>query len=231
MNYGEIEDLARRELLDEVGVENLRLIKSWQMLAYANEAEAEACIRARLLIDSTTDAVCAVQTVAGESVYSYDPRSLLIVRGKMTGGTAPLKRVSCTVLDERYSGWEDQSGTVEAFVTGMDKGKIRLFKKPTTAAPLNLTVVRLPLSQMTDRTSVPEIHDSLHPSLVLWIKHRFYNNTDSEMFDKNRADVHLEMFERKFGTKSALLFDVLDAMQIPQYIPENSYSSDSDGYF
>ena len=231
MNFGEIEDLARRELLDETGVEKLRLIKSGQMLTYANEAEAEACIRARLLIDSFTDAVCAIQTVPGQSVYDYDPRIILITRGKMTGGTVPLKRVSFAVLDERYPGWEDQSGVVEAFVTGMDKGKIRLFKKPVTASPLNLTVVRLPLSRMTNRTSIPEIHDSLHSSLVLWIKHKFYDNTDSEMFDRNRSDVHLQAFEQKFGTRTALLFDAFDAMQIPQYTPENSYSSDSDNYF
>jgi hypothetical protein len=87
------------------------------------------------------------------------------------------------------------------------------------------------MAPMNGRTSVPEIHESLHPSLVLWIKHKFYNNTDSEMFDKNRADVHLQAFEQKFGTKTALLFDVFDAMQIPQYTPENSYSSDSDNYF
>ncbi len=231
MRFSEIEDLARRELLDEVGVEKVRLVKSWQMMAYANEAEAEACIRARLLVDSTTDAVCAIQTVAGQTIYDYDPRILLITRGKITGAAKPLQRVSCTVLDERYPSWEDQSGKVEAFVTGMDKGKIRLFRAPIDTAPLNLTVVRLPLVQMANTSSVPEIHSSLHPSLVLWIKHKVYNNTDSELFDKNRADVHLQMFEQKFGKNTAGLHDVFDAMQIPQFTPENSYSSDDDGYY
>jgi hypothetical protein len=231
MKFSEIEDLARRELLDEVGVEKVRLVKSWQMMAYANEAEAEACIRARLLVDSTTDEVCVIQTVAGQTVYDYDPRILLITRGKISGAARPLKRVSCTLMDENFPSWEDQAGEVEAFVTGMDKGKIRLFRNPTVDSPLNLTVVRLPLAQMANTSSVPEIHSSYHPSLILWIKHKVYNNTDSELFDKNRADVHLQMFEQKFGQKTANLYDVFDAMQIPQYTPENCYSYDNDGYY
>ena len=233
MNYGEIEDLTRREIIDEVGVENIRLVKTWQMLAYANEAENEACIRARLLVDSSTNAVCALQVSAGQTVYNYDPRILQIIRGKMSGATKILKRVSCTVLDERYPGWEDQTGEIEAFVTGMDKGKIRLFRNPAVAAPLNLTVVRLPLSPMIDRSSIPEIAATFHAALIYWIKHKIYNNQDSELFDKNRADIHLQMFEQKFGQQTAQLHDVFDAMQIPQYTPENSYSSQhgDSGYY
>jgi hypothetical protein len=230
MNFRAIDELARREIADEVGVEKLRLIKGWQMLAYANEAVAEACIRGRLLTDSTTSDICSIPIVAGTSVYAHDPRIIHIMRGKISGASRPLKRVSFTVLDDTYQGWEDKSGEIEAFVTGMDKGKIRLFRNPAAVATLNLTVARLPLVQMVDLADEPEIHSSLHTSLVYWIKHKVYNNTDAELFDKNRADVHLQMFEQKFGTKTANPHDVFDAMQIPQYVPESRYESDNGSY-
>lgn len=232
MNYGEIEDLTRREIADEAGSDAVRFVRSWQMLAYANEAEREACIRARLLVDSTTDAVCAIQTVAGQSVYSYDPRVLLILRGRLSGSTKTIQRASHTVMDDRCPGWQDQSGEVEAFVTGMDKGMIRLFRIPVTDAPLNLTVVRLPLEPMLNRQSVPEVPASYHPALIYWIKHKIYNNQDSELFDKNRADIHLQMFDQKFGQRTAQLFDVFDSMQIPAYTPESEdYQDSAGGYF
>lgn len=226
MNFSEIEKLARREIIDDVGQEKSRFVKSWQMLAYANEAEVEACIRARLLVDSTTNDICAVQIEQGTSVYSYDPRIALILRGKVTGSAAPLKRVSFTCLDESYPEWEEQTGEILAFVTGMDKGKIRLFRKPAAVSVLNLTVVRTPLSEMANDSDTPEISSRLHPALIYWIKHKIYNNQDSELFDKNRADVHLQMFEQKFGKRTAELNDVFDAMQIPQYIPSSHGQSD-----
>ena len=219
MTFAEIEQLARREIDDEAGTDSCRLVTSWQMLAYANEAEAEACIRARLLIDSTTEEICRISLTAGKAVYDYDPRIILILRGKLTGATKPLGKISYTVIDEHWPEWDEQTGTVEAFVTGMDKGKLRLFKIPEAAGTLNLTAARTPLTQMADNTDTPEISPRLHSALVYWMKHKVYNNQDSELFDRNRADVHLAMFEQKFGQRAAEPPDVFDSMQIPQYVP------------
>lgn len=239
MTYAEIEQLTRREIDDEIksiGITSHLYVEPWQILKYANEAEAEACIRARLLVDSTTDSICAIQTSPGISVYDYDPRIVSILRGKITGAVRPIKRVSFTVLDDYYPDWDVQTGEVEAFVTGLDKGKIRLFRQPTVASPLNLTVARLPLNPMVDDTSIPEIPEHLHAALVCWIKHKIFNNQDAELFDRNRADVHLQMFEQKFGQRTASPFDVFDAMQIPEFLPQrsgihNNSSYDENYYF
>jgi hypothetical protein len=220
MTYGEIEELTRCEICDETGVEaGDSRIKSYQMLAYANEAETEACIRARLLVDSSSS-FCLIPVEIGTTTYTYDPRIFLILRGRLTGATKPLSKVSHTIMDERCPGWEDQSGKVETFVTGMDKGKLRLYRKPTATGVLNLTVARTPLQLMQKTGDSPEIPAHLHPALILWIKHKVYNMQHSELFDKNRSDVHLAAFEQKFGQRTANPFDVFDAMQIPEYFPE-----------
>jgi hypothetical protein len=227
MTFAEIEQLARREIDDEVGNGSDRYVESWQMLAYANEAEAEACIRARLLVDSTTPEICSIPLVAGTAHYRHDPRVTLILRGKLAGAINPLGKVSHTIMDELYPGWEDQTGEVKAFVTGMDKGNIRLFRSPAVNSTLNLTVVRMPLSPMVGDGDSPEIPGYLHPSLVLWIKHKAYNNQDAELFDKNRADVHLALFEQKFGRRTDNPPDVFDSMQLPRYIPSRHHGPHS----
>lgn len=223
MTFAEIEQLARREIDDEVGTGCDRFVESWQMLAYANEAEAEACIRARLLVDSTTPEICSIPLGARTSIYRYDPRIILILRGKLAGAVNPLGKVSHTIMDERYPGWEEQIGAVEAFVTGIDKGIIRLFRTPEVDGLLNLTVVRTPLNQMVLGVDSPEIPFQLHPSLVLWIKHKVYNNQDAELFDKNRSNAHLALFEQKFGRRTDNPPDVFDSMQLPRYMPSRRH--------
>lgn len=216
MTFAEIEKLVRREIDDEVGADADRYVQQWQILSYLNDAEREACIRGRLLTDSTTDEICAVELTAGVSTYAYDPRILSVLRGKLTGARKPLSKISFTRLDELVEGWEDQSGEPVAFVTGMDKGLLRLFKTPAAAGMLNLTVIRLPLADITIRSS-PEINPYLHVALVPWIKYRIYNNQDSELVNKMRADQALAQFESKFGTRPPDQGDIFEAMQIPQY--------------
>lgn len=230
MTFAELEYLTRREISDEIGDDTSWFIRSDQMLSYANEAEYEACRRARLLVDSTTAAICQIATVAGTAVYPYDSRIIFIRRGIMTGATRPLVRHSHTMMDEQVIGWESLSGEVTAFVTGMHSRNLLLYKMPTASGTLNLTVIRGPLQQFTAYGS-PEIPERFHPALIHWMKHKAYNNQDSEMFDKNRADVHLATFEKYFGQR-CMVDDVFDEMPLVRCDASGHYGccADSD-YF
>jgi hypothetical protein len=216
MNFTEIEQLVRREIDDEVGTDADKYVRQWQILSYLNDAEREACIRGRLLTDSTTADICSIKLTAGVATYLFDPRILLVLRGKLTGASKPLSMISFTRMDELVDGWEDQEGEVVAFVTGMDKTRLRLYRVPTFSGVLNLTTVRLPLQDIT-KTSSPEIAQYLHASLVPWIKYRIYSNQDSELVNKARANEMLAQFEAKFGKRPADQGDIFEAMQITQY--------------
>lgn len=216
MTFTEIEQLVRREIDDEVGLDADKYVRQWQILSYLNDAEREACIRGRLLTDSATADVCSIQLTAGVATYLFDPRILLVLRGKLTGAAKPLSKISFTRMDELLDSWEDQSGEVVAFVTGMDKQQLRLFRVPSATGVLNLTVVRLPMQDVTKTTS-PEIAPYLHVSLVPWIKYRIYSNQDSELVNKARASEMLLQFETKFGKRPADQGDIFESMQIPAY--------------
>lgn len=213
MTFADIEKLVRREIDDEEGADANRYVRQWQILSYLNDAEHEACIRGRLLTDSTTAEICAATLTAGVSTYAHDPRILSVLRGKLTGASKPLSKISFTQLDELIDGWEDLQGDPVAFVTGMDKGQLRLFKNPTAAGVLKLTVIRLPLTDVTTKTS-PEINTYLHGALIPWIKHRIFDNQDSELFNGNRSAEMLAQFEAKFGKRPADQADIFEAMQV-----------------
>lgn len=196
------------------------------MLAYANEAENEACLRSRLLLDSSTAAVCRIDIVSGTAVYDYDPRVIFILRARIAGDKWPLTKASRVLLDERQPAWEDETGDIKHLVMGMYSGRLMLYRKPVSSGVLNLTVIRYPLNPMANTSDSPEINAYHHPALVLWMKHRVYNNQDSELFDKNRADIHQAMFAQKFGARTTAPLDVLSEMQI-----YNDQFSAADGYF
>ena len=226
MNLGEIESLTRREIDDEVGNDASRYVKQVQIYAYANEAENEACRRARLLVDSSTAAICQIAVVACTAVYAFDERIIFIKRGKLAGGTAALGKASHVIMDERCPGWEAKSGVVEAFVTGLHSNQLQLYKIPNSDDTLKLTVIRTPLVAMTSPAAIPEIPSRLHLPLILWIKHKIFNNQDKELFDKTRADKSLADFEKYFGRRCAV-DDLFDEMQELRTGADDT----SDGYY
>lgn len=212
MTFDNLDKMTRREVRDETGEGEDLFITPQQMLDYANEAEAEACRRAKILVDSDTEAICRIPLVAGTSVYPLDPRIISIRRVKLPSKSRPLPKALFWEMDETRPGWEDRTGTVEAIVTGMDTGKIRFYRIPDTVETVRLTVVRLPLKAMTKREDSPEINTRYHRSLIYWMKHKIYNNQDSELFDANRRDINLALFEQEFGPKSAAVNEVFEEM-------------------
>lgn len=223
MTYGELSELTRREIADDVGSvpDDFRITPA-QMLTYANEAADEIRIRSRL-VDSTTNAVCAVATEANRAIYDLDPRVVLVLRAKMTGAKTPLKRISHTILDEQREGWEDESGVVEAVVTGLHTGKIHLFRQPASIGIINLTVVRRQLQPMAADKDNPDLPSHLHPLMIYWMKHRIYSNQDSEIFDRSRSDINLALFEQQFG-KRPDLSNVFGEMQLLRDTAGDSYA-------
>lgn len=167
---------------------------------FANQAQREACRRARLLVDSTTDAVCKITLVPGTAVYALDPRVLFIRRAIIDGQSQQLVRIHHRDLDAAGSEWMTEQGDIDGWVVGLDTGKLRLYRIPRAAGVARLTVQRLPLTDMTDVAAhSPEIDSRYHEALVSWMVYRFYATNDAETKDDAQAAVALGEFEREFG--------------------------------
>lgn len=216
MNLGDLLKTCRREISDDIGVGDTDyLVKEWQLIDYANDAETEACRRSRLLVDSSTAAICQIPIVVGTNIYAYDPRIIFIRRISLASKSDPLGKATYKEMDEYRSGWMTKTGTVEAIVTGMDTGKIRTFRIPTDPDTLNLTAVRTPLNPMAKSTDSPEINARYHRSLVFWMKHKVYENQDTEIYDPKLSAKNLALFEQEFGPKVPAGSEVFDEMNLP----------------
>jgi hypothetical protein len=180
------------------------LITDAEHIEYANDAELEASRRGRLIMDSTTTAICQISVVANTASYNLDPRVQSIRRAKPTG-LLPLKRKNYQDMDSQYPGWDDAAtGTPIVFIPD-DTGKIRLWPTPNASTTLSMIVVRSPLAEMSDETDSPEIASRFHRSLRYWMMYRAYSKQDSQANDPKKAAESMAMFEQEFGKKSSAL--------------------------
>lgn len=212
-----------------------------ELMTWLNEAEREACRRARLLVDSRgtafTYAVNGTNTAttththgritlgSGTDFYDLDPRIIYLRRVKLAGRTLPLRAVDYRDLDRCAPGWESHTGTVEGYVRGLDTGKFRPYRTPTSAGTVTLTVVREPLVAMTGPNDAPEINPRYHLGLIDWMAYRAYMKKDAEVYSPDEAAQHLALFEAEFGTR-----EKANALE-EEWQRNNNPHDDADGTF
>lgn len=176
-----------------------------QWTAFANDAEREACRRARLIVDSTTPEICQLALTAGTQTYALDPRIIFIRRVRVLTVPRPLTRASYKDLDQRGADWEDETGEPCAFVPDIGTAVFRPYPTPSADYTAKLTVVRTPLVDMVDDIDTPEINPRFHDSLIYWMLFRFYSIDDSELNDPKKAAENEALFEQEFGKKSTAI--------------------------
>ena len=199
MNAGELIASYREEANDKA---NPPFVKNERLLQFVNEAEREACRRSSLLVDSASD-FCEISISANEPLVDIDPRIINIRRAKLSISTYSLSPVRAEEMDRVNPGWELHVGTPTTYVTDYQTNAIRLYPKQQVSATLNITVSRLPKSDMAEDEDAPEIRAEYHPALVQWMLYRAYAQQDADMFDPNKSARALAEFEREFGKKTS----------------------------
>jgi hypothetical protein len=172
-----------------------------ELRIYFNEAEREACQRARLIKDSRTDEVCLISVTSGEPFYDIDDRVISIRRVKSSLNGTILTPVKFELADRQDPLWEDREGFVTNYIVGMDSRVIRLFPIPTEDQDLHLSVVREPLSEMVNPNDCPEVSGRYHRSLIYWVLYRAYSKKDVEVNEESLSAKNLSLFEAEFGKK------------------------------
>lgn len=181
-----------------------QLWKDDEWKEFATRSQQEAARRGRLLVDSTTDEITLLEIGEAEASALRDPRILFIRRAKVVGGDV-LRRVSYKTLDQSSPHWEEEIGPPRGYVPDFDSSVFRVYPMPDAAIQVRLTVVRLPLVDLTDGEQVPEIAPHLHRSLVEGMLMYAYSKVDSETFAPDRAAVHEAAFVREFGPASSAI--------------------------
>lgn len=166
---------------------------------WANEAQVEACRRARLLIDSTSTWLSSAQ-LANSWLYDVDSRIIQVRRVKFANIENPLQLKSIADFDTQIPGWESHSAATPLYyVTDYQRNKLAIYPKLKTADTLSLTVVREPLAPMALLTDSPEIPSRYHDKLVHWMLYKYFQNYDADVNWEAKAAKHLGLFELEFG--------------------------------
>lgn len=171
-----------------------------KLLEYANEAINEACRRAHLLVDSTSN-FCSVAVAANDPLVQLDPRIINVRRLRLSIAIYPLVPVRAQVMDDLNPGWESHAGTPTHYVTDYQSGHIRLYPKQGVSCSALMSVSRLPLAQLTATDSDVELREEHRPALVQWMLFRAYSKQDTDLFDPLKAKLAEDRFIAEFGRK------------------------------
>ena len=168
---------------------------------WLNDAQVQACVRGRLLLEDADPAMCNISVRAGVHTYPLHPLLYEIERldFKVTGGTCsqPIKIKSRGWLDENRSGWRHDDRGVLFAIQG--ETSMRLVSTPNADGILTIEAYRLPRKVLANDSDKPEIHQASHEQLIHWALHRAFSIPSTETFDANRAANAEAVFTAYFG--------------------------------
>lgn len=192
---------CREELDDDVAP---YLWSDAALTRHLNEAVEEACVRARLLVESSRPEICQIELQAGKADYSLHPTVYVIRRAVLAiEPEEPLCRTTSSALDGMRRHWRTEQGRPEYLVRDRQPRQVTLSPVPDREGLLLLTVWRMPdaSEMLEDGEDEPVIDAVHHRKLVHWACWRALNKRDSEQRSTSDADRHLTLFEAYFGER------------------------------
>lgn len=195
-----LEDMIRRFRVAARDTVEPFLFPTEDVIDWLNEAQNEACIRARLIREDELEAVCSIALTPGTHTYALNPLVYEIISlwiKPASGRKRPVKLRSREWLDHHLPEWRECPRPAEIAI--QDDTTVRIVGAVEAGDTLELECYRLPRRPMVNDTDKPEIHEAHHLHLVQWALHRAFSIPDTEAFDAARADRAEAAFTRYFG--------------------------------
>ncbi len=192
---------CREELDDDVAP---YLWSDAVLTRHLNEAVEEACIRARLLVESGRPDICHINLEPGRADYPLHPTVYVVRRAVLASNLSdPLCRTTSAALDGQHHHWRTEAGRPEYLVCDRQAREVSVSPVPAEVDVLQLTLWRVPEAAevMEDSEDEPVIDAIHHRKLVHWACWRALNKRDSEQRSTADADRHLALFESYFGER------------------------------
>lgn len=177
--------------------------------AWINEAEEEACVRARLLYETDVVSITLVLDQAAYSLSSatISKRYFWVDGLRLT--TSQLERdLTPRTMDEmidEHPGWQySDSGIPEHYITDLLPESVTLWPAPSSDVAgdaMKLRGFKLPDAVMSADSDEPDINAQWHRKLINWPLYQHYKRTDAENITVDASDRALAEFERDFGVR------------------------------
>ena len=196
-----LEDLIRRFRTLAGDTKASQFWKDADITDWLNDAQVQACVRGRLLLEDANPAMCVINIEADRHTYPLHRKLYELVRlgYKAAGDTCstPIKVKSREWLDENQPQWRDIHRATRYAIQG--ETSIRLVSTPLTAGVLTIEAYRLPVKVMSAPDHEPEIHEASHEHLIQWALHKAFSVPDSQAFDPQRSGLAERAFTAYFG--------------------------------
>ncbi len=219
MTVGELEAMVRQLFLDESPYADDRFVSSAEILRFLNEAVDQACVRAGLIADGTTGAVCSATVTFNQPYVALDNRIISITRAMLRSNNRVLTPASVTTLEKLDPYWNRLIGVPMYFILGLQSKKLRLVPIPNADDSLWLDVIRRPMARLVSDTDIPEIDEAYHPHLVYRALAWIYRKDDAEAGNLQKADYYDGLFSDAFGkplsAASVNLFANMGEIRVP----------------
>lgn len=181
MNSTSLNEYFRSQVTD---LERPYLWTDDEVFVYMNEAQLEFCRLTEGIPDVSTPEVVNVPVVTGELKAEVHP-SILTFRLALLASTGEKVNI---VNHTDVVTWTNQGGYIREMIVGLEPNVVRWGCTPLVDDEVNLTVFRLPLTDITEFDQDLEVPSLHHASLVFWMQHLAYLKPDTETFDKKASD-------------------------------------------
>jgi len=187
----------------DTGYEADLLWSDEELLNYLDISQREAAARSKCITDESTTAVTQISIVAGTSLYSMHS-SIIRIDGMYLASTGKeIKPIIRSDLYKLNNVWRSASGVVTHASSDWGQKTLTLYRTPTENDTLDLEVVRLPINDVSQMTTVLEIPDDFVNGLLDGVAYLAYLKNDSQTQDLKLAEYHRALFERRFGVQSS----------------------------
>ena len=196
-----LENLIRRFRVLAQDTEQPFLWSDEAVIDWLNDAQAQACVRGRLIREDENPAVCQIALAPGQHTYPLHASVYELINLRIKGsGTEPSRPMSIKSrewLDANVCDWRDMDEPSPWLI--QDDTTLRVVGAIQAGDVLHLECYRLPLKQLANDMDKPEIHAAHHVHLIQWALHRAFSIPDTEDFDPARAASAEAAFTRYFG--------------------------------
>ena len=169
---------------------------------WLNEAQNEACIRARLIREDELAAVCSIALTPGIHTYALNPLVYEIISMWVKPASGINRQVTLRSrewLNHHLPEWRECTRPAEIAI--QDDTTVRMVGTVEAGDTLELECYRLPLRPMANDTDKPEIHTMHHVHLVQWALHRAFGVPDADSFDPTKSARAEAEFTKYFGIR------------------------------
>jgi hypothetical protein len=211
MNLGAL-IAAFRRLVDDRG--GYLLWTDEEAANFAVDAEQEACIRARLLLDADTPACCVVPLTAGQREATLHPAVFEIHEARafdedgQQQGNRACGLTACEQISPIHSRWTNGWPRHYRLAGEFQAGLRLVLDRPAPAdGELRMAVYRTPLAPMyagsgtINLIAEPEIHERHHDALPYWMARTAFLTRDSDASAADRASGFEGLFADRFGRR------------------------------